>query len=227
MKNRFDIHTDSLTPFAAETRLQQENQVLKIVGSELPLDEKLVALVRAVEAQSREMLCAILLLDADRRHLRHGAAPSLPADFRDMIDALALGEHADSSHTAAFRREKVWIADIATDPLWASYRELALRHGLHTCWSRPIFDAGRRVLGTIVLYFRQARVPQTSDLWLVEMTAHAAAIAISLQENAEKIRRREARVREQENRLQALKSEVNGLMAALGRPDRYPGIRSK
>jgi len=30
------------------------------------------------------------------------------------------------------------VRDIATDPLWADFRDLALAHGLRACWSTPV-----------------------------------------------------------------------------------------
>ncbi len=223
MKNNFDSSFQS----PAESILQVETQALKLISSALPLEETLVALVRTVEAQSSDMLCSVLLLDADGLHLRHGAAPSLPSDFRLVIDRLAAGEEVGSSDMAAFRRERACVADIATDPLWANYRELALQHGLHTCWSKPILDADGRGLGTFAIYYRQPRTPQASDLWFVEIATHAAAIAIGRHENGERMRRWQNTVLEQENRLLALKAEVNGLLVALGRSARYAGIPSR
>ena len=77
------------------------------------------------------------------------------------IDGQPIGPSAGSCGTAAYRREPVIVEDIATDPLWDGYREVALAHGLRACWSTPIFDAERHVLGTFALYFRRRAVPPT------------------------------------------------------------------
>lgn len=227
MKNRFVIHVESAPPLVAEARMQQETRMLKLVGSARPVEETLMALIRAIEAQSSDILCSIVLLDADRRSVRYGAAPSLPAYFKRIIEAVVTAECGDPSRTAIFRREQACVADIATDPLWANDREPALRQGLHTCWSQPILDAERRVLGTLAIYYRLARSPQTSDQWFFEMAAHAAAIAIHRHENGERMRRWQDIVLEQEKRLQALKAELHGLLQALGGSDPDTGGSSK
>ena len=41
-----------------------------------------------------------------------------------------------------------------TDPLWSPYREVARVHELRACWSTPIFDRDRAVLGTFAIYLR-------------------------------------------------------------------------
>ena len=94
----------------------------------------LEALALAIEDYSPPTLASILLLDADGLHVRHGAAPHLPAAYTQAIDGLAIGPTAGSCGTAAFTRRPVYVEDIETDPLWADDRELARAHGLRACW---------------------------------------------------------------------------------------------
>jgi GAF domain-containing protein len=72
----------------------------------------------------------------------------------------------------------VFVCDIATDPLWADYKEIALPHGLHACWSIPILTRGRKVLGTFAMYHREPREPTVRDLMLVDLITQTAALVI-------------------------------------------------
>ena len=85
-------------------------------------------LCRLVEELSPGVLASILLMDPNGRQLRHGAAPNLPKAYNDTIDGLVIGNSAGSCGTAAYRAEQVIVSDIANDPLWADFRELALAH---------------------------------------------------------------------------------------------------
>jgi len=156
-----------------------QRAVLEMIATGAPFQQTLDALVRTIEADSPDLLGSILLLDDDGKHLRHGAAPSLPAAYNRAIDGGAIGPRAGSCGTAAFRREQVIVADIEIDPLWADYRELAAAHGLRACWSTPIFDASRGVLGTFALYFRAPAWPTDRHAQLIEIATHTAAIAIA------------------------------------------------
>jgi hypothetical protein len=138
----------------AETLLEGQRRTLEMVAVGAPLAQTLDTLVRTIEEQDPEMLGSILLLDADGVHLHHAAAPRLPEQYTRAIDGEAIGEGQGSCGTAAYRRDVVIVEDIASDPLWESYRALALPHGLQACWSTPIFDAQQRVLGTFAMYFR-------------------------------------------------------------------------
>ena len=178
-----------------EALLSGQNQVLAMIARGAALAQTLDKLLRILEAQSPEMLCSVLLLDAAGTHLRHGAAPSLPEDYMKAIDGGAIGPSAGSCGTAAFRREAVIVEDIAADPLWADYRALALPHGLRACWSTPIFDERDRVLGTFAMYYRLPGRPTAGHQRLIEIGTHIAAIAISREHSDEALRRSETKFR--------------------------------
>jgi len=78
-------------------------------------------------------------MDPNSKQLRHGAAPNLPEAYTEAIDGAFIGPSVGSCGTAAYRAEQVIVSDIATDPLWADFRELALAHSLRACWSTPSF----------------------------------------------------------------------------------------
>ena len=172
-----------------------QKRVLEMIALGTPLPETLAALARVIEAQSPEMLCSVLLLDADGAHLRHGAGPSLPDAFNRAIDGVAIGARVGSCGTAAFRGEAVFVEDIAGDPLWADYRDLALAHGLRACWSTPIFDAQRKLVGTFAIYYRQPATPTPRHRQLIDVGTHIAAIAIGRERTEKALRASEARSR--------------------------------
>ena len=160
---------------------QLQLRMLEMVAHGTAMRDTLDTLLRAIEAESPEMSTSILLVDTDGVHLRHGAAPSLPTAYTHAIDGVAMGAAVGSCGTAAFRREPVYVADIAHDPLWAAYHQLALPHGLRACWSTPIFDAQHRLLGTFAIYYRQPGLPAARHRQLIEIATHTAAICITKQ----------------------------------------------
>jgi PAS domain S-box-containing protein len=211
-----------------EALLRGQSAVLAQVAQGAPLAATLDALARLVEAQSPGLVATILLLDDDRLHLRHGAAPSLPRGFVDAIDGAAIGPQAGACGTAVFRRAPVLSEDIATDARWDDWRVLALAHGLHACWSTPILDGAGQVLGTFALYFRQPGPPEAGHQRLVDLVTHTAAIAIvgarsSRTQGAQldELLRWQALMVDREARMRALKAEVDALRARLGEPARY------
>lgn len=178
-----------------DTLLTGQIRVLEMVATGAALADILDAVLRLCESQSPEMLCSILLLDPDGLRLRHGAAPSLPAEYMRAIDGASIGPRAGSCGTAAFRAEWVIVEDIGSDPLWSDYKDLALPHGLRACWSTPILDERQKVLGTFAIYFRKPSLPTDLHRRLIGIFTHLAAIAISRRRIEEALSTSETRQR--------------------------------
>jgi PAS domain S-box-containing protein len=158
--------------------LEGQSRVLELIARSVPLSTVLEELVLVVEEQVEGMACTILLLSEDRRHLRHGAAPSVPDSYRQAIDGLAIGPSAGSCGTAAFLGQPVIVSDIERDPLWADYKELARDIGFKACWSTPIVSGSGELLGTFAMYHRQAFTPSSMHLSLIDLATRLARIAI-------------------------------------------------
>lgn len=148
-----------------------------VAGHSLP--QALESLLRVVERVSTGgMLASVLLADETGKRLLHAAAPSLSDRYTSAIHGIAIGPSVGSCGTAAYRRRQVIVEDIATDPLWASFKDLALSHGLRACWSTPIMGAGRRVLGTFAMYYPRPSRPSPSDLALIDVLVRTVSLAV-------------------------------------------------
>jgi GAF domain-containing protein len=140
------------------------------------LEEVLDRHLLAVEAMAEgELLTSILLLSDDGKRLFHGAAPNLPSSYRDLIDGMEIGPSAGSCGTAAFFGRPVYVSDVETDPLWTDYRDLALSHGLRSCWSTPIRDEDGVLTATFAIYRRTPGEPSADERSAIDtITCHVA-----------------------------------------------------
>jgi len=158
---------------------ESEQQSLAQIAAGAPLGEILEHLLTQVEAQSRGgMLASILLLDDEGKRLLHGAAPSLPEAYNAAIDGIEIGPGVGSCGTAAYLGHPVYVADIASDPLWVNFKDLALAHGLRACWSTPIEGENGRILGTFAIYHASPRGPTPDELESIGMITDAVRRAI-------------------------------------------------
>lgn len=177
----------------AEELEAAQRRVLTAIASGQSLPDVLDTIVRAYEAQQAGSLCSVLLLEDGR--LRHGAAPHLPRQYMKAIDGASIGPEAGSCGTAAWRRERVVVSDIATDPLWANYASLALPHGLQACWSTPIVARNGSVLGTFAVYYGETREPAEAELTAIDGLAALASIAIEHEQAFRRLSESEQRFR--------------------------------
>jgi PAS domain S-box-containing protein len=161
-----------------EALLAGENRVLEMVAKGDPLADILDTLCLLVEGQSSGVLASILLMDPNGKQLRHGGAPNLPKAYTEAIDGAFIGPSVGSCGTAAYRAEQVIASDIATDPLWVDFRDLALAHLLRACWSTPIFSSEGKVIGTFAMYYRKPRSPSPREQDTIKHITHLAGVAI-------------------------------------------------
>jgi PAS domain S-box-containing protein len=176
-----------------ETESAVDRTILEAMARGEPLPDILAGLTAGYERLFPGTLASVLLQDAEGRHLRHAAAPSLPRAYCQAIDGVEIGPRVGSCGTAAFTGRTVVVSDIANDPLWQDYRDLALGHGLRACWSVPILSSQNRVLGTFALYYRAARVAQPSEVAAVERGANMASLAMERHQVNEALRVSEER----------------------------------
>jgi PAS domain S-box-containing protein len=174
-----------------EAFLAGERRILKMIAKGESLVPILDAMCRLVEEMSSGSLATILLLDAEGQRLRHAAAPSLPASYTEGMGTIPVGPSVGSCGTAAYRREPVIVADIATDPLWTDYRDLPLAHGLQASWSTPIFSSDGCVLGTFAILSREPRSPAPLHHHIIEQITHLAAVAIERERTESALRQSE------------------------------------
>jgi PAS domain S-box-containing protein len=140
------------------------------------LEHTLDFYLRAIENIHPEMICSVLRLKNNR--LYNWSAPNLPQGFRDAIDGVEIGDNVGSCGTAAFRKEKVVVTDVLTDPLWKDFKTLAEEYDLRACWSFPLMDAYNNVLGTFAVYYRQPKFPSKEEEYTVERAKNMLTIIL-------------------------------------------------
>jgi PAS domain S-box-containing protein len=204
----YGTNTDIDDRKRAEALLAAENQILEMVATGRPLAGILDGLCRLVDKLCDKSLASILLIDPNGRCLRRGAGPSFPEAFMAAVDGVEIGPSVGSCGTAAYRKEQVIVSDIATDPLWANYRELALANGLRSGWSTPILSSDGRVLGIFGIYGREPRSPTPQHQHTIKQITHLASIAIERKQAAESLRASELLARGQ---LEALTHTLDAL----------------
>ncbi|MEM7769636.1 MAG: EAL domain-containing protein [Cyanobacteria bacterium P01_A01_bin.37] len=161
----------------SEALLVAQTQVLEKVAAGSLLPKILNSLCILLEQELPGAFCSVLLMDATSNTLRSGAAPSLPEEYAKALNGLIIGEQSGSCGTAAYRGEAVFVNDIEIDPLWAPFRNLALSHNIHACWSMPFFSKEGDVLGTFALSHQVPCQPVQYHIQIMQTAAHLASIA--------------------------------------------------
>jgi len=164
---------------------------------------------------------AIFLVDDNRETLRYGASSGLDARYIEAIDGFQIGPHSPSCGTAAYTGDMVIVGDVASDQLWAPFLELANRHGIAACWSKPLRDANGVILGTYAIYHSDPRVPTHDEMEAIELLAHTASLLIErsvadtqLQNTVDALKRSETATRELSHRVMNTFHVLEGVLVS-------------
>lgn len=166
-----------MTDGKTEKLLRLQTEILEAVARGEPLAEIGRRLCERVEQYVPGVICSIVRVDVTGL-LHPLAGPSLSESFCAAVEGLAVGPRAGSCGTAAYRNAPVIVTDIATDPLWDGFSELALSSGIKACWSSPIRDRQGAVLGTFAFYYRERRGPTAFEQRLVATGLDLCALAM-------------------------------------------------
>ena len=164
-----------------------EKKVLQMsVQPDVPLSTILSDYILGVESLYRGMYCSILAVRNNR--LINWVAPSLPDSYIAEVHNLAIGEGVGSCGTAAYRKERVIVSEIASDPKWASIKDIALAHDLLACWSHPLINARGKVIAVLGIYYKQEKFPNTDELLIIDRMSTLLNIIVENRQNADRVR---------------------------------------
>ncbi|MDX1722521.1 MAG: EAL domain-containing protein [Pseudomonas sp.] len=178
-----------------EAYAEDQRDILSMISTDQALPDILKTICLLAQSQAPDTLCSVLLVDSEQKHLIHGATPSLPESFNRAVHGITIGPSVGSCGTAVYRRQLVIVEDIDSDPLWHEFRDLALQHGLHACWSIPLISHHGDVLGTFAIYSHQPGGPNDDHLQLMATVGQLAAIAIERQHDRLRLQASEQRYR--------------------------------
>ncbi len=162
--------------------------IMNALADEIPITDIADQLCRRVEEIAPDVVSSLLHIDA--AGLIHPlGGPSLPDDYSQALDGVAIGPDIGSCGSAAFYGKPVLAIDIDTDPRWQPFKTRPLEVGLRACWSTPIKSKAGRVIGTFAFYFRERRPPSRWHERIVDACVHLGALAIERKEARAQIAR--------------------------------------
>ena len=171
-----------------------QQQTLEKIAQRCALKEVLDEITYAMDLAANDCMSSILLVKNGQ--IFFGSGPRLPESYNQAIHGQYYGPNAGSCGTCAYLGIPIFVNDIAVDPLWADYRELARDNNLAACWSVPVFNAQGQIVATFALYSSDSREPKEYEVDLLNRFNHLVAIAIEHQSSLEALEDSERKIRE-------------------------------
>ncbi|TQV89415.1 bifunctional diguanylate cyclase/phosphodiesterase [Aliikangiella coralliicola] len=179
-------HVDITERKKAEALNISHAEILEMIAIGHPTSEIYDAIALMYEKRHPGMRCSMLELHGNK--LLHGGAPSLPKEYCEALNGLEFGSNVGSCGTSTFTGERVLVEDISADPKWEKIKELALPHGLRSCWSEPIKSSSGKVLGAFGMYYDFPALPNEEELNDLKSAARLSGIVMEREQTQKKIR---------------------------------------
>ncbi|MCI1007369.1 EAL domain-containing protein [Herbaspirillum sp. C7C8] len=151
-------------------------ELLRKVAQNAPIEDLLWDICKFAEEQLPGAVASIILCAEGR--VSSVVSCSLPESFTKKLMGLEVYSGAGSCGTAITEGRMVVSDDIANDPDWVDFVELARTHKLAACRSYPIFSKGSRALGSLALYFSDTKRTIDDEISVSRIAAEIAAVAI-------------------------------------------------
>lgn len=158
--------------------LSHQQDILSKIALGRSLNDVLNDICLSIEEliDDKSAKCSILSLKDEQ--LFHCAAPNIDDKYCQAINGVRIGPKVGSCGTAAFRKSRVIVEDIAISPLWQDFKALALSFDLKSCWSTPIISTKSKTLGSLAIYHSSPKSPTDKDLELIDYFVHFSSIAL-------------------------------------------------
>jgi formate hydrogenlyase transcriptional activator len=203
----------------SESLLAAEKRTLEMIADGASLKDILNDLCSSIDVEVSPVISTVLLMDPDGERLWHTAGTLVPRDWLPVVSPLPISPHAGCCGAAAFLKERVIVADVATDINWLDeYRDLAIKNGIRAAWSEPILTKDGEVLGTFALYSSEPRIPTDAEIEIIEGAGHIALIAIERQRSHQALEEALGEIKNSENKLRTIIDTIPALTWS-ARPD--------
>lgn len=159
-----------------EQSLSANNSILEMLATQNSPQVVLDAICDMLEKQLPGTVCSIQMLDETNQHLRVVSAPGLPETFQQAINSMVPEPGIKNCAMVVLENAAMFIENVAADPSWARYRDIALAHHIHSCYCVPIRDIVGNATGSFSLYFSEPHVLTDDELECLQSAANLAGV---------------------------------------------------
>ncbi len=181
------LHYTNKKLLSSQQRAKHTATALEHIATNAPLTITLKGILAMIEDSHPSIYASISLLENDT--LIVSSPGRLPEEFINAVSGIKIGPEAVSFAASAFSGERIVVEDISADPHWALFKQLALQHGLRSCWSEPIINSGGIVLGVLSIYCDHPSSPGKEQMEEMSSAAYLARIGIEREQSETMLRK--------------------------------------
>ena len=177
------------------------NSILLKIAERQELDEILKDICMHCEKHDRDIVASILLYNPEKDELIHGAGPSVPNSYNELLGkGFPVALTSGTCGKAAALKAPVFTSNIQTDINWTPFPvfiDETKKAGFNSCWSMPILSPDGLLLGTVANYHQESREPFAENIQTLDFAATLASIAIENDKRDKQYMQAQGRIAEQ------------------------------
>lgn len=177
--------TPNLSPNEKSLSLEESNkllnvykEILEVVVTGNDFQFALDSLCKAAEGILPKALASIITYKEDRTSLVVRSAPNIPQQAIDDLNGLIPGEGSGSCAMAVYKSTPQFVFNTLTDPRWKNVTLFAKAYNINACWSMPILDKEKKVIGSFALSSFENGSPDFFQESLMETAAYLAGLVL-------------------------------------------------
>jgi PAS domain S-box-containing protein len=153
------------------------------INSEVSIKQVLLTVASKIKEVHPQMIFSTLQKKDDC--LYNWVSPDLPDEYISAIDGVEIKGNIGPCSTAAYTKENVIAADIATGKFSEKYKAIAEKFNLKSCWSFSLIVEKTTVVGTFAIYHQTVRKIKNSQLDSIERVKNLIQHLIELKTSQE------------------------------------------
>ncbi|MBS2034203.1 PAS domain S-box protein [bacterium] len=153
-----------------------------------PLNEVLCKVCAQHEAAYPGHHCSILFADSLNHQLRGCVAPSLPPEFAQAVNPLPIALTGSCCGKAAALKEPVLADNLFESADLEPFFPILRQVGMSSCWSYPVLDSQKQLLGTFSVLRGQTGLPTREENEGIARAVDLTRLVLERQERLQTIR---------------------------------------
>ncbi len=155
-----------------------EHEVYVELGKDSKLEDILQRITAQVEKNYiRQVYCAIHVLQKDGT-LKAIASPTIPFSWIENLVGMEVSPTTGNSENAIYMKDLSYIQSISLQEDYEKLRKIISTYNIQYCWSKPIVDNEKKMIGTFTIYIQKNLYLKQSDIDFLNKLSPIIALTV-------------------------------------------------
>jgi PAS domain S-box-containing protein len=158
-----------------EIRLEIQNKILNFLASDASFTNAIEYIISTIEAVYPDLI--LVYCEIENNCLKPISSDRMDLKFLQALDGFPVQKNIGTCGAAISQKKRVIDVDIHTSSYWRTLGDVIKDLNIRSCWSQPVYNKTKDVVGTSAIYFREKRKPTARDFELMDTISYLIELA--------------------------------------------------